>query len=470
MIKTQKYDSYFYAFLVVHIVVWTLLPTLLRDNLPLDAIEAISWGYEWQFGYLKHPPFSAWLAEGMFRIFPGQWSIYFLSQLCVGFALLATWKLAKDFLPINQALMAVLLLESVYYYNFTSIEFNANIALLPLWAWSSLYFWRVTKNPDSLANWLILSVFCALALLAKYYAIMLLASMFLFLIYDKNLRKTLLTPHPYLAAILVLAILSPHISWLINHDFEPFVYAKNRSSADHYHFYNHLLHPLSFVLAQIASLSFALILFFNANRQVRFEIKKETKSIFLLFIGLMPFALTLFYSLLTGGKLRDMWGSMMWSSFGIILFYFFRPKISEAFQKRFYGGLAIVALIAVFILIAAHLVRPHKYGHFDGKLLVEKISQNHPGPIENVFGDVWLTGNMNFYSNPRVHVIWDLEEFSKKGGILLWNANNYEGDLTHYYLTNISAKVEIQEPIILPYLKFNEAKPYRVGWAMVAPH
>ena len=44
------------AFLAVHALVWTALPALLYYNLPLDVIEAMTYGREWQLGYEKLPP------------------------------------------------------------------------------------------------------------------------------------------------------------------------------------------------------------------------------------------------------------------------------------------------------------------------------------------------------------------------------------------------------------------------------
>jgi len=46
----------FFAFLALHGLVWSLLPTLLYPNLPLDLIEALTYGREWQLGYDKLPP------------------------------------------------------------------------------------------------------------------------------------------------------------------------------------------------------------------------------------------------------------------------------------------------------------------------------------------------------------------------------------------------------------------------------
>src|SRR5215472_6329515 len=46
----------FATFAGLHMAVWTALPTLLYANLPLDLIEALTYGREWQLGYDKLPP------------------------------------------------------------------------------------------------------------------------------------------------------------------------------------------------------------------------------------------------------------------------------------------------------------------------------------------------------------------------------------------------------------------------------
>ena len=53
----------FLAFLALHFAVWTALPALLYPNLPLDLIEALTYGREWQLGYDKLPPLPWWLVE-----------------------------------------------------------------------------------------------------------------------------------------------------------------------------------------------------------------------------------------------------------------------------------------------------------------------------------------------------------------------------------------------------------------------
>lgn len=62
---------WFWGIVAAHVFVWTLLPTLTQPSAPLDAVEMLFFGREWQWGYFKHPPLPAWLAEAAFRVCGG---------------------------------------------------------------------------------------------------------------------------------------------------------------------------------------------------------------------------------------------------------------------------------------------------------------------------------------------------------------------------------------------------------------
>ena len=83
---TKKKDIHkiLITFLFVHLIIWTLIPSISNINLPLDTIEALAWGSNLDWGYSKHPPLSAFAVEFFYQIFGNQdWAYYFLSQLFV---------------------------------------------------------------------------------------------------------------------------------------------------------------------------------------------------------------------------------------------------------------------------------------------------------------------------------------------------------------------------------------------------
>ena len=84
MNSQKKITKIFYIFLVSHLLIWTLIPSLSNINLPLDTIEALAWASNLDWGFNKHPPLSALAVEVFFSFFGSQdWAYYLLSQIFV---------------------------------------------------------------------------------------------------------------------------------------------------------------------------------------------------------------------------------------------------------------------------------------------------------------------------------------------------------------------------------------------------
>ena len=155
MIVKKNILNIYYLFLLSHLILWTLVPTFSNINLPLDTIEALAWGSNLDWGFDKHPPFSAFAVELFFFIFgSNDWAYYFLSQLFVVVAFIYVWKFSNEILDNKKlALISILVLEGIYFYNFTTPEFNVNISQLPFWAMAVYFFWKSleTNNKSSVS-------------------------------------------------------------------------------------------------------------------------------------------------------------------------------------------------------------------------------------------------------------------------------------------------------------------------------
>ena len=98
VIYKKQIKIYFYIFLTIHLILWTLIPSLTNNNLPLDTIEALAWGSNIDWGFNKHPPMSAFLTEIFYQIFgPLDWSYYLLSQICIAVSFFVIFKLNPAF-------------------------------------------------------------------------------------------------------------------------------------------------------------------------------------------------------------------------------------------------------------------------------------------------------------------------------------------------------------------------------------
>ena len=98
MINKNYLYKFYLLFLSLHLIIWTLVPSLTNENLPLDTIEALAWGSNLDWGFNKHPPFSAFAVEIFYQIFGNKdWAYYLLSQIFVLTSFIIVFKFAYDF-------------------------------------------------------------------------------------------------------------------------------------------------------------------------------------------------------------------------------------------------------------------------------------------------------------------------------------------------------------------------------------
>ena len=126
----RNINNIFFIFAFFHLIIWTAVPSLTNNNLPLDTIEALAWGSNLDWGFNKHPPMSAFFIEVFYQIFGSQdWVYYLLSQIFILTAFYYVFKLSSEiFKDTRLSLISVLLLETIYFYNFTTPEYNVNVA------------------------------------------------------------------------------------------------------------------------------------------------------------------------------------------------------------------------------------------------------------------------------------------------------------------------------------------------------
>ncbi|MDB4185543.1 glycosyltransferase family 39 protein, partial [Candidatus Pelagibacter sp.] len=211
----KNIENLFYIFITTHLIVWTLIPTLTNNNLPLDVIEALAWGSNLDWGFNKHPPGSAFFPEMMFQIFGAQdWAYYLLSQIFVVIAFIIVFKFAEELFKNKiLSLISVLLLEGIYFYNFTTPEFNVNVCQLPFWALSVYYSWKLfDKQQVSFKDCFWLGVFAAIGFLSKYLFVYLLIAIDLLFFYAIFIKKYKKFDFKYLVSLEVfIVLLIPHL-------------------------------------------------------------------------------------------------------------------------------------------------------------------------------------------------------------------------------------------------------------------
>jgi 4-amino-4-deoxy-L-arabinose transferase-like glycosyltransferase len=192
--------------------VWTIVPSFFYASPPGDVADVIAIGYGFPFGSELGPPLAYWLAEIAFRIggLPG---VYVLSQLCVIVTFWAVFQLGSMIAGERHAALAILLMAGVTTLSVPSPDFGPAILSMPLWALALLHFWRAI-GLDQRGYWYALAVDIGLLLLTTYMGLILFLLLFVFAFVTGRGTTQLRTMHPWIAGLIVVVILFPHLVWI----------------------------------------------------------------------------------------------------------------------------------------------------------------------------------------------------------------------------------------------------------------
>ena len=397
-------------FLLSHFAIWVLIPTISNDNLPLDTIEALAWGSNLDWGFNKHPPLSAFAIKVFYQIFGNQdWAYYFLSQLFVVSTFFIIFKFSEDFFKNKiHCLISILLLEGIFFYNFTTPEFNVNVCQLPFWALTVYYCWKGLKQND-ITSWLLFGLFAGLGILSKYLFVYLLIALDVFFIYLIIKRK--FNFKCFVSLISFFIVLLPHLIWLIDNNYITVTYALHRTGIEDSNFFiSHISFPSIFLGKQIGILIPFFVMFFFIISKLKTKINfKDKKLIFLIVINIAPIVLIFLTSLFMGVEIRTMWMTPFYLFMGVLLVYIFQKKIILKKFKYFISIFLILFISSPIIYFYISITQTNKRTDYAGKeisqIVQKKWDSNFVNKIGVVGGDEWHGGNLSYHLKDRP--IWD---------------------------------------------------------------
>ena len=410
MLNKINIKNIFYIFTTMHLILWTLIPSITNNNLPLDTIEALAWGSNLDWGFNKHPPASAFFLEIFYQVFgSNDWAYYLLSQIFVVTTFFIVFNFAeKIFNNKILSLISVFLLEGIYFYNFTTPEFNVNVCQLPFWAACVFYSWKLFNNKEiDLKDCLWLGVFASIGFLSKYLFIYLLIAIDLLFFYIIFIKKYKKFDFKYLISLEVfIVLLVPHFIWLINNDFVTITYGLARTGLENSNILDHLIYPITFLIKQIGILIPFFIMSFFLIKRFKFKISlKDKKLLFLIFINLAPITLMFLTSFITGSKIRTMWMTPFYLFFGVLVVYIFQAQINLKRLNKFISAFLILFFISPFLYAYISITEKDKRTDYLGKQIAIKTqyawSQDHKEPINVVLGNEWLAGNLSYHLESR---------------------------------------------------------------------
>ena len=417
MIDKKNIYKIYYLFLFSHLFLWTAIPFLSNVNLPLDTIEALAWGSNLDWGYSKHPPLSAFFVEVFHMMFGSRdWAYYLLSQLFVLIAFIIIFKLSIEMLENNVlALISIFLLEGIYFYNFTTPEFNVNISQLPFWA-ASLYFSWKAINFNRTSDFIFLGFFLGLGVLSKYLFLYLVLGVYLLFFFFLLKFKKIDFFNILLSGFVFLAVLTPHLFWLIENNFSTIFYGFKRTGGVG-NLSDHLVYPLTFFFKQLVILLPFFIMGIFLIRKFNYKINlRDKKIIFLNLTVVLPIILMIITSLIVGAKIRTMWMTPYYLGLGILFLSIFKSSINVKKISRFYFTFLFFFILSPITYLGVSILDDTKRTDYPGqeisRLVQNKWDDNFTNEIKIVIGDEWSAGNLSYHLKSRPVWVNDLKKRS----------------------------------------------------------
>jgi hypothetical protein len=201
--------------LAAFVVLWTLFHLVSSASVGLHPDVSAVWlsALDYGIGH-KHPPLTAWLFGLWFAVFPrADWAIYLLTVIVVAAALAITWRLLRDYLDANRALLGIAALALVPLYTFRAAELDENTVTMPFWAAAVLFYLRARRRLR-IFDAVLAGAFASLAFLGKYWAIYLVAGMAITSLFGAGTRRFWRSPTPYMMAAAAAIVVAPHLYWL----------------------------------------------------------------------------------------------------------------------------------------------------------------------------------------------------------------------------------------------------------------
>lgn len=492
----------FWIFAALHFALWLLVCCVTQPNMPLDMVEMIYWGEQWELGYHKHPPLPAWIAAGTWWLGGSRTVLmYCVSQLTILATFWAVWQLAREGLSPWAALCSVVLLQGCYYCTFAINDINNTIITRPFWTLACLFLYRALTRDSATAknlNWILAGLMIGLGMISKYYIGILVLAMLAIPLLIARTRPSLKSAGPYLLTATALLVFVPHFIWMIQNDFITIQYVLRRSgqSETQASLLKHLIAPFRFLGSQLGAFVPMLVLAWPMIRLRKFrEASKLSSSgqshdffhkyVTIVFFG--PIAIYVVFSMAIGASIRSMWGGPLFSLFGVWLFSRFELPSDRASVNKILRDSAIIGLCMLAGLVIRNTVGPGVRDslsrvHFPGFEASEKIDKlwksRIGGEFEFIGGDMFIAGSISAYTPRQVDVYAELspqanpwisdEEFRSKGAVVVWELGKDKQSPPSEWLERFPTG-NVLPPINLKSRAWSGPRDLKVGVMFIEP-
>ncbi len=415
-------DYRLYLWLVLYTILWTVFTVHLDPTVPYDAVEALNWATNAEWGSPKNP----WLVGAIMQpaiMLALPLNVYWYASHFFGVALgmLGVWILAYHLTQRRSlAWLAMLTLNLSGIINIDIIPYNDNFLLVMLWPWMLLFFYLAITQAS--AWWLAFAITAGLAVMAKYSTAAFVYFILLATVTVPDIRQCYRKPAFYLAGVLGMLIVAPNLVWLWQHNFAAFRWVDSQVRP---HWNGHILTSLLSVFYPSALLWGILRLCGGTFSWPVTTAKRTLCAVYLLPLGIITF----WFSFNVGGRLTEWLQPFLVLAPALLVMCVRLP--SETRLRRSLNILCCLAPLVLSGYTAAMVLNIKNAGQkFRGVKsfsldINREWQKRYHQPLRYV-GGAYLSQWLTFYipAHPQTLTLWSDEDRPN-----IYNAHPHSGDI-----------------------------------------
>jgi 4-amino-4-deoxy-L-arabinose transferase-like glycosyltransferase len=438
---------------LVHALIWSIIPALIVGGLHQDVLEAAYWGNDFALSYSRHPPLPSWLIDAVLLIGHAPiFSLLAMSQLGMAIAAAFVWRTARMFGgPDTAALAAMLLLISLAA-SFFAVQVNHNSLLAPFWAASLFYGLSYLEN-RKFADAALFGAATGFGMLVKYEMAAPVICLFFIALIVPRYRPAIFRPATVAAVIIAMVILSPHLFWLWTRDDGAVTYALGTHKVTDVASF--MTSGGNLLVGQFILFVFPAVILFVLTRTgavaLRRPIWSDDKARVGAILAFGPSLALLAGLLATGQIAKPLWVLPFTSScaLGLSLLFLrdadFSAQANVIARRSWQGSIVLLAAFIAYLFIAdlvgAAIGRPLTFFAADTKKLGEAVENfwksRANGPLECVvIADDVLAASTVLWLRSRPHYVdfdqpswsrpFNIERCRRSGGIVILTGAPHE--------------------------------------------
>jgi Dolichyl-phosphate-mannose-protein mannosyltransferase len=350
--------------------------------------------------------------------------------------------LGRDLLGPRRAAAGTLLLTGIAFYAWPSAQFNHNIAQMPFWAAVPWALWRAVDR-RRVSWWVLAGALAAGGVYAKLSTVLLLLTLVAWLLWDRDARRCLATPGPWIGLAAFSALVVPLAHWLVVHDFAPLEHARERMPQ------GGLLIFLSSLLAIFLGMLFLMAIVGLIGPRARTissgppgEPVARRAIRYLSLVTAGPLVLAVIGAAATGSGLRVPWASSAFNLAGILSVALTSRRFDGEALHRIAAAAAVLLVVVPLgyatVIFAAPLVTgaPSRFNWPQAEIskrFVDLWKRETGQPLHIVGGDAWIAGLVGaaaadvpsiLNGHPSASPWITPERLEREGVLLVWDAEH----------------------------------------------